>query len=248
MKTTLHDTHFHLDLFENPAGVVDRIDAANVYTIAVTNLPAVFENTTRLIGSSKYIRAALGFHPELAHRHAHQLDKFLQLLPLTKYVGEIGLDNLKKTPADYAAQKMVFEAIIAACNDATSKILTIHSRRAEKDVISIIGPRFSGKAILHWYSGSISELEKALSYGFYFSINHAMTQSESGKKIIAHIPKERMLLETDGPFVKWGNSPFDPCLVDNTVTALRQVTKDPEIRSILNSNFTFLLNSAKSGL
>ncbi len=246
MKTRLHDTHFHLDLFENPAVVVERINEANVYTIAVTNLPAVFENTKRLIGSSKYIRAALGFHPEVASRHAHQIDKFLQLLPLTKYIGEIGLDNFKKTTSDYAAQKRVFETIINACHDATSKIITLHSRRAEKDVISIIGPRFPGIAILHWYSGSISELEKALSYGFYFSINHAMTQSENGKKIIAHLPKERMLLETDGPFVKWGNNPFDPCLVDNTVTALSQLTKNPEIASIVNSNFRQVLNPLQS--
>lgn len=244
MKTTLHDTHFHLDLFENPVGVIERINTANVYTIAVTNLPAVFENTTRLIGGSKYIRAALGFHPELASRHVHQIDKFLQLLPLTRYIGEIGLDNFKKTPADYTVQKRVFETIISACHEATSKILTIHSRRAEKDVVSIIGPRFSGKIILHWYSGSISELEKALSYGFYFSVNYAMTQSENGKKIIAHIPKERLLLETDGPFIKFGNTPFDPCIIDNTVTALRQITESYEIASILNSNFMNLLNSA----
>ncbi|MGV3529804.1 MAG: Qat anti-phage system TatD family nuclease QatD [Flavisolibacter sp.] len=245
MKSTLHDTHFHLDLFENPARMVERINAASIYTIAVTNLPAVFENTTRLIGCTKYIRAALGFHPELANRHAHQLDKFLQLLPLTKYVGEIGLDNFKKTPADYAVQKRVFETIISACHEATSKILTIHSRRAEKDVISIIGSRFPGKVILHWYSGSIAELERALSYGFYFSINHAMTQSENGRKIITHIPKERMLLETDGPFVKWGNKPFDPSLVGNTVMALTELTKNPEMNSICSSNFEHLLNSVK---
>lgn len=210
MSISLHDTHFHLDLFNNSEQVLGAIEKEKVYTIAVTNVPAVFEHTDKLVKGSKYVRAGLGLHPELAFQQRNQINLFLDLLKRTRYVGEVGLDNYNKTPDDYKTQKEIFERIIAACHKAEKKILTVHSRRAEKDVISIIGPDFSGKVILHWYSGSAKELERALSYGFYFSINYAMTQSENGKKIIDRIPIERILLETDGPFIKVDNQPSTP--------------------------------------
>jgi TatD DNase family protein len=122
----------------------------------------------------------------------------------------------------------VFEKIISSCNDAGNKVLTVHSRRAEKEVISIIGQAFSGKVILHWYSGGLKEIEQAIVNGFYFSINYAMTQSENGRKIIDHIPIERILLETDGPFIKVNHRPSTPLVVNlilNKVAIIKQQTK-----------------------
>jgi TatD DNase family protein len=210
MNVCLHDTHFHLDLMENPLRELERIDQEEVYTFAVTNIPEVFGYTQTLAKESKFVRAALGFHPELAHQHAHQLPLFIKLLDQTRYIGEVGLDRFKKTDEDFAEQVRVFEQIVSACHTAGKKILTVHSRRAEKSVIDIIGPRFSGKVILHWYSGPLSEIDRALAQGFYFSINHSMTQSDNGKKIIQRIPKERLLLETDGPFIKIQNHSVNP--------------------------------------
>ncbi len=202
MNPSLHDTHFHLDLFERPGEILTRIEREKVYTVAVTNVPGVFAHTEQLVKESKYVRAALGLHPELANQHHHQVSLFFQLLPKTRYVGEVGLDNQYKSAADFAQQKKVFEQLLMACRIATGKILTIHSRRAEKEVIDMIGPHFPGKIILHWYSGSLRELDRAVSHGFFFSVNHTMTQSENGKKIINRLPPDRILLETDGPFCK----------------------------------------------
>src|SRR5690606_31942578 len=125
----------------------------------------------------------------------------------TRYIGEVGLDNSNKTPNDYFTQRHVFEKIINTCADQTGKILTVHSRKAENDVINVIGNNFPGKVILHWYSGSIGNLEKAIEYGYYFSINYPMTQSESGKKIVRRIPIDRILLESDGPFISLESKP-----------------------------------------
>lgn len=207
-----HDTHFHLDLFDNPKQILQKIEEAMIYTIAVTNLPDLFDFTHKLTSDTKYVRAALGFHPELCALHMEQLNLFMKKLPLTKYIGEIGLDNYNKTPSDFSAQKKVFERIISSCNEQGGKILTVHSRRAEEEVISIIGRHSTGKVILHWYSGSLKELDRALTYGYYFSINYAMTKSESGKKIISRIPVDRILIETDGPFVKFANAPSTPLI------------------------------------
>ena len=171
MTSMLHDTHFHLDLFNNPGNVLAQIERAKIYTIAVTNLPDLFSHTDTLTQNSKYVRPALGFHPELVCQHKQQFEKFIKLCEQTRYIGEVGLDNYNKSPSDYATQKNVFEKIIRNCSDLGKKILTVHSRRAEKDVVSIVGSNFSGKIILHWYSGSIKEIERALDYNFYFSVN-----------------------------------------------------------------------------
>lgn len=237
MSVSLHDTHFHLDLFDNPTQVLDRIERDEIFTIAVTNVPAVFEHTFKLAEKSKYVRAALGFHPELAARHKQQLSLFLELLQKTRYIGEIGLDNYKKSDADYATQIKIFEQLIYACDRAGKKIISAHSRRAEMDLISIIGPRFSGKVILHWYSGGLKEIDTALSYGFYFSVNFAMIQSGNGRKIISRLPMERILLETDGPFIKIGNQPSTPSEVYFTIKEIAKIKHQKNTVEIVTKNF-----------
>jgi TatD DNase family protein len=60
-------------------------------------------------------------------------------------------------------------------------------------------------AIFHWYSGSLNVLRNIVNSGFFFSINSAMIQSDNGKKIIAEIPKELILTETDFPYIDNSN-------------------------------------------
>lgn len=241
----LFDTHFHLDLTENPEKVAALIEQQKIYTIAVTNLPKLFENTEKLCAGYKYIRPALGYHPELASRYNDQFQQFLELIDRTRYIGEIGLDNQKKTKDDFNIQKVIFEKIISACATKRNKILTIHSRRAEDDVISILGNNFPGKVILHWYSGSLKELEKALSYGFYFSINTAMVKSKNGINIIRAIPLNRILLETDGPFIEFDGKKSTPLMsiyIFKALGELKEVTND-NLTETLKMNFHTLLST-----
>lgn len=211
----LHDTHYHLDLGQNPEDMVLQIETAKIYTIAVTNAPSVFFYTKKITENSKYIRAALGLHPELAVQRKNEITQFIELVTETKYIGEIGLDNQNKTAEDYSIQKQLFQKILVACADKKDKILTVHSRKASTDVISMIGKDFPGKVILHWYSGGKKDLEIALQNGFYFSINYPMTISESGRRIIERIPFERILIETDGPFTSLGKAVFNPTMVNH---------------------------------
>src|SRR4051812_43211707 len=112
-----HDTHFHLDLSENPEEMVKRIEAAKIYTIAVTNSPSVFFYTKKITETCKYIKPAVGLHPELAYERKNEVENLIELLKTTRYIGEIGLDNLNKTPANYETQKKVFEKILVGCSD-----------------------------------------------------------------------------------------------------------------------------------
>lgn len=236
----LHDTHFHLDLCQNPENMVSSIEKAKVYTIAVTNTPSVFFYTKRITQNTKYLRPALGFHPELAAQRRNEITQFEQLISETRYIGEIGLDNRNKKVDDYSIQKEIFQKILSICADKKDKILTVHSRRASADVISMIGNNFPGKVIMHWYSGSTKDLDIALRYGFFFSINYPMTTSESGKKIIERLPSERILLESDGPFTTLGSQAFDPTMCNEIYD---RVSKSNSLLShqILHDNFMNIL-------
>ncbi|MCP1297613.1 TatD family hydrolase [Chryseobacterium sp. S0630] len=240
----LFDTHLHLDLFEDPQSLIKNIEKRQIYTIAVTNLPKVFFHTKKLCEGYKYVRPALGYHPELVFKFSDQLELFLKYLDETKYIGEIGLDNQKKSVDDFTKQKQIFEKIIFACAEKRDKILTIHSRKAEKEVLSILGNSFPGTIILHWYSGSLRDLETALSYGFYFSINSAMLKSKNGLNIIKNIPDDRLLLESDSPFIGVDKSSKIPYNAESLIQELSALKKchSEILQRKLHDNFRNILS------
>lgn len=236
----LHDTHYHLDLCKNPEEMALNIEQAKVYTIAVTNTPSVFFYTHKISQKSKYIRAALGLHPELASQRYNEMSLFSDLINQTRYIGEIGLDNYNRSSEDYNIQKIVFNKILDLCADKKNKIITVHSRKATSDVISMIGDNFSGKVILHWYTGGLKDLDTAIKYGFYFSVNYPMTISESGRKIIERLPADRLLLETDGPFTSYHTRDFSPLLCNEVHENILKLKKSIMSETI-SENFRNLI-------
>jgi TatD DNase family protein len=239
----LFDTHFHLDLVENPSTVALEIERQKIYTIAVTNLPTLFSNTENLCRGLKYVRPALGYHPELAFRYNNHITLFSELLNQTRYIGEVGLDKKEKPDDDYIQQKKIFEKIVSLCAEKKNKILTVHSRKAETDVLSILGVNFPGKVIFHWYSGSLANLERAISNGFYFSINIKMIQSTSGRKIINILPHDRILLETDAPFTNYQGKPCFPQTTSIIASEILKIKSNDEKMTNLSfeTNFKRLL-------
>lgn len=242
MTSFLFDTHAHLDLSPNLYEEVERIENLRIYTIAVTNLPPLYTIFKSKI-TSKYVKPALGFHPELIEQYKKYIPQMWDLINEAKYIGEVGLDykiaiNSKETQLSF------FEALIHKCDDLGGKILTIHSRGSVDDVLSIIGNRFNSKYILHWYSGNLKNIDLAVNNGAYFSINNAMFNSNNGLKIVNHIPINRCLLESDYPFVLNNNkTPFKVTDINETVNNLAKIKKIDydEMLSVLNVNFRNLL-------
>ena len=193
----LYDTHFHLDLQKDRVAAIREIEEHQIYTIAVTNLPDLYRKEYCEI-ASKYIRLALGFHPELLHQYKGQIPLMWEFLPKVRYIGEVGLDFVDTT---YKSEQIAFfSELIERCRFDRDKIITIHSRRAVRQVLRIIGNNYRFKPILHWFTGSNDELLEAVDAGFYFSINGAMMTSKRFIALLPLIPKERLLLETDSPF------------------------------------------------
>lgn len=88
--------------------------------------------------------------------------------------------------------------------------MSIHSRNAEEDVLSILVKNKIKYAIFHWYTGSLSTLEKIIKEGYYVSVNSSMMKTKKGLEIIKSIPLDRILVESDGPFTKVGNKVSEP--------------------------------------
>jgi len=196
------DTHLHLDLFDNPDRILEEAKRLGIGLVAMTNAPFLFEACRKICKKYSYAWTSLGMHPELVPQYKNQLGQFYDLLDLTSFVGEIGLDFTTRDETHQKAQKMVFEKILSFCSNKKNKILSVHSRKADKDAIEIIGKNYPNNIIMHWYSGSISNLEKAVDNGFYFSVNSSMIVTKNGQEIIKRIPNDKILLETDGPFTR----------------------------------------------
>jgi TatD DNase family protein len=227
--------------------VIQAVEEKQVYTIAVTNAPSVFRQSSNLTKNSNYLRTAIGFHPELVAGRSQEVNSFLRMLSETRYVGEIGLDYVTKNEEDRSLQRGVLQQILARCGELQHKILTVHSRRAANDVIDMIGNNFPCTVILHWFSGSKKTLEKGLSFGFYFSINPAMFRSAKGLDIIRAIPLSRLLTESDGPFVNISGraaAPMDMEDVIRELSAIKQVSYE-QMADLVFSNFLYILKQSE---
>lgn len=205
----LIDTHSHLDQYENPLSIAKDCERKELFVIAVTNLPSMFEEANHFLKGFKYIKPALGFHPLLANEYRHELKKIKDLVDHTKYIGEIGLDFSHQGKSFQAIQIESLKFILG-CLKGKKKFLSLHSRWAENNVMDILEEFQIEDAVFHWYSGSLLNLERAISMNCFFSINPEMIKSLNGKKIIDRLPKDRILTETDGPFVKINGKPAIP--------------------------------------
>ncbi|MDB5971105.1 MAG: hypothetical protein JWQ90_3555 [Hydrocarboniphaga sp.] len=174
-----------------------------MYVLSVTTTPSAWKGTSALVGPGARIRTALGLHPQLAHLRSGELPLFDEYLNESMYVGEIGLDGAPDYKRYWQTQVAVFDHILKACQSAGGRIMSIHSRRASAAVLDHLeGNSEAGTPILHWFSGSKRELERAVALGCWFSVGPAMLVAEKSRGLVRDMPTERVLTETDGPFAQ----------------------------------------------
>jgi len=209
------DLHCHLDLYPDPLNVVESCRRLQVFVVSVTTTPAAYRGTARLTRAGDPIETALGLHPQLAGERSHEVDLFDAHLPAVRWVGEIGLDGSTDHKASWPVQVRVFEHILRSCSSAGGRLMSIHSRGAAGPVLDSLRhfPN-AGVPVLHWFSGSLGELDSAIDFGCWFSVGLPMFRSKKGREILSRIPRDRILTETDGPFVESNGKPTHPWEVD----------------------------------
>jgi len=119
---------------------------------------------------------------------------------------------------------MVFKRVLACCERHGGRVISVHSRRAARQVLDVLSgyPR-AGSVILHWFSGSFRDLDRSIAMGCWFSVGPAMMAGQRGRALAARMPRDRVLTETDGPFVQLeGRSAF-PWDAINAVESLAAI-------------------------
>ncbi|GAA4419517.1 TatD family hydrolase [Nibrella viscosa] len=247
------DTHCHLDLFPEIRQQVLQEDAAPIKTITVTNAPKFWQPNSNLFSNCKNIRVALGLHPELAIERLKELSVFEENITATRYIGEIGLDGTSKDAQVRNAQHIVFTTILKLLQNQASKILTVHSRAAASETVEELIELLrlgSHPVILHWYSGELEPLRRAVNAGFFFSVNHRMVSSKKGQAMLSNIPVKQILTETDAPFTFSDKVTNREDSLRETISGLSRIWKiEPvESKEIIWQNFKSLLNQANGSL
>lgn len=240
------DAHCHVDLYQEPSKILADAEKNKVWTLAVTNLPRVFSHTKDLASRYKVVFPAVGFHPELVGQYESEFRTIDEFIANNNYIGEIGLDYVTTDSRIQEKQRRVFSHIVNLCRQSSGRVLSIHSRRSAQDVLEIIGSDFPGSVILHWFSGNHRDLNNAVKLGCYFSCNPAMLLSETGRKLVSLIPRNRVLTESDGPFVTIQGQPAGPGMMPKVIGMIAELWNEEfktVQKTILNNLTTCLSRS-----
>lgn len=141
----------------------------------------------------------LGLHPLWLSSEA-EADAFIERLPKSDAIGEIGLDYTDHPPLQAAEQKKILARILA--EDAVrERLVSFHALLAYADVIDMIAEFDVRGAIIHWYSDSASA-PKAIEHDIFFSVNDAMFADPAQAAVVPNLPVDRVLTETDAPYIQ----------------------------------------------
>lgn len=216
---SIFDSHCHPQFptyDQDRAEMIKRNLDAGVFMIAVgTNLE---DSKQGIELAEKYdgIWATVGLHPndldELRIKN-YELRDFEELLknPRVVAVGEIGLDYYRTTePEKQEKQKEIFREFIRLAHKF-EKPIVIHSRdsqtgstgRVHKDILEILDSEqnLHHGGVVHSFTGNIEELRKYLNKGLYIGFNGIITFAKQYDEMILEVPLDRMLIETDAPFL-----------------------------------------------
>ncbi len=248
----LVDHHCHLDfpqLAEDRAGVLARAKAAGVgVMVTISTRIRRLPDLLAIAEAHDSVYCSVGTHPHNAHE---ELDIPLQeIVRLTQHpkvvaIGEAGLDYYYKhsTPQ---AQAEGFRRHIAAARQ-TGLPLEIHTREADADTARILEDEHAKgpfPAILHCYTGGPDLAARALALGLYVSFTGVVTfkKSDALREIAASVPLDRLLVETDAPFLApepYRGKTNEPAYVVRTAQALAKVkgVSAEELAAATTENF-----------
>ena len=240
------DFHSHLDLYPNGLALAREVNRRNEFTLVVTTSPRAYYATSRVFSGLRNIRIGLGLHPEVAEAKSSELDALVAGVKDAKFIGEVGLDGSPRFRKSIELQDRIFRAVLTECGRHGGKIISIHSRGAAARTIETLAKVHDvGSPVLHWFSGGVAELRTAVRLGCWFSVGPAMLAGEKGRGLLSHMPLDRVLPETDGPFATKGGVPLKPWEAWNVCTTLSDVWTMPRnaVEDQLRSNLERLLGS-----
>jgi TatD DNase family protein len=256
----LVDHHCHLDfpqLAEDRAGVLARARAAGVAVmVTISTRIKKLPELIAIAQAHDNVYCSVGTHPHNAHEELDiSIEDIVRLSehPKVVAIGEAGLDYFYKhsTPE---AQEEGFRRHIAAAR-ATGLPLEIHARDADADAARILEEEHEKgafPAILHCYTGGPDLAARALALGLYVSFTGVVTfkKSEALRDIVKSVPLDRMLVETDSPYlapVPYRGKTNEPAYIVHTAKKLAEVkgVTCEELAAATTANFFRLFGKVR---
>jgi TatD DNase family protein len=255
----LIDSHCHLDypkLAEDRAGVVERAREAGVARMVnIGTTRNGFDRVRQTAEEFDDVYCSVGVHPHHVHEEGEMLSAE-DIVKLAKHpkvvgIGETGLDyfyNHGPREMQHDSFRQHIRAGIAA-----DLPIIIHSRDAEEDTAKLLREEGTGqgkpKGVLHCFSSRRILAEEALALGFYISLSGILTfkKSQELRDITRDVPLDRLLVETDSPFLApepYRGKICEPAYVANTAKVLAEIkgVTPEEIAQQTTENFFRLFN------
>ncbi len=206
----LVDSHCHLNYpeFADLPAVIARADAAGVKLMqTISTKLSEFSMVKDIANVSDRVFCSIGIHPHEAEHHTHVTAEDLireANHPKAIAIGETGLDYYyEHSPREL--QKTLFKEHIKA-GRALGLPVIVHSRDADEDTVAILQEAYREapfKFLIHCFSSSKYLSDKSIEIGGYISISGIITfkKSQELRDIVAEIPLEKLLVETDAPYL-----------------------------------------------
>ena len=257
---TLVDSHCHLDYYKEEGeldAVVARARAAGVATmVTIGTRISQFEGVRRIAERYDDVYCTVGIHP---HEAATEPDTDVaRLVELTRHrkvigIGETGLDfYYDHSPRD--RQVEVFRTHIAAARESGLP-LVVHSRNADVETADLLRASAGDGALrglIHCFSTTRQLSEKATEIGFSISLSGILTFKNAAelREIAQEIPIERLLVETDAPYlapIPYRGKRNEPAFVVHTAKHLAELRgmAPEDLAAATTANFFRLFDKAK---
>lgn len=207
---TYFDAHVHANLMDSPLNVARSSNEAELglFTCGVT--PHDYLELAPQL-SQNNIRVGLGAHPwYISDGRVTEkgIELLLELMGETPYIGEVGLDFSSRYCVD-GLQELQVKVFTQICTRAAElsrngqpRVLSMHTVRSVDAVLDILEQTGAAQAcipIIHWFSGSSDELQRAIKLGCWFSVGEMSLKTKRGREYAKVYPKDRLLSETDLP-------------------------------------------------
>jgi TatD DNase family protein len=195
------DSHVHLDNYRDNdiTRVIDEINRLGIFTLNVSMTPEGYLKSREMVGNSKFIVNCVGVHPWEAHKYSDKLESLDKYIEESPAIGEIGLDLYWiEDKSLFPKQRAVFEYFMCAAG-RQKKVVNLHTKGAEEEVLQKIKEYNSLNPIVHWYSGPEKLIKNYIDAGAYFTVSVELMYSKKIQSILKKIPDDRLLLETDNP-------------------------------------------------
>jgi len=253
------DSHCHLNykgLVEDQEGVLRRARAADVTTMLnISTRASEWDAVIAVAEREEDVWASVGVHPHDADTHPDVETATLVAKaqhPRVAGIGETGLDFYYDR-SDRDRQAASFRAHIAAARESGLPVI-VHTRDAEAETAAILGEemakgRYTG--VIHCFTASADFARKALDLGLYISISGIVTfkNARDLQDTASKLPLERLLIETDSPFlapVPHRGRPCEPAFVADTARFLAELRGEPleRLAEATSANFRSLFAKA----